>query len=395
MDSPKTKDIIYLDNAATSFPKPKEVIEKATEFITHSGANPGRAGHRLSIKASKMLFECRKALADILDVANEERIIFTKNATEGLNIVAYGLLKEKKGNVITTSLEHNSVMRPLRLLSKKYPIEIRIVEADTSGRIDLNKIKSLIDSETIAVFINHASNVLGTISPIFEVAQITEKLGIPLVVDLTQSLGCLPLSFKEFSFIIPVFTGHKSLLGFPGTGGFYLPETIDIEPLIVGGTGSNSEYEWQPDFLPDKFESGTPNTVGIVSLLSGINWIKKKGIENIRKHEIELAKFFTEFISNHSKIKVYGHKDWKDKIAVISVNIEKKDPAMVSLVLDKEFGILTRAGLHCAPLAHKTAGTFPVGSVRFAFGVFNTTKDAEYAAKALIKIAEGGTKYGC
>ncbi|NPA15342.1 MAG: aminotransferase class V-fold PLP-dependent enzyme [Deferribacteres bacterium] len=387
------EDIIYLDNAATSFPKPKEVVEKAFEFITRSGANPGRAGHRLSVEASRILFECRKALSEMLDVEREERLIFTKNATEGLNVVAYGLLKDKKGNVVTTSLEHNSVMRPLRLISQNNPIEIRVAKAQRSGRLEPEKIEALIDEETVAVFVNHASNVTGTTLPIFEIAQITEKRGIPLVVDLTQSMGCMPLSFKGLSFTIPVFTGHKSLLGFPGTGGFYLPEAVEIEPLIVGGTGSNSENQWQPDFMPDKFESGTPNTVGIASLLAGVNWIKKKGVESIRKHEIELAKCFTELVDKHPQIEVYGHRDWPEKVAVVSVNVKDKDPAVVSLLLDREFGILTRAGLHCAPIAHETIGTFPTGAVRFAFGVFNSLKDAEYAAKALIKVAEGGVSY--
>ncbi len=387
------KGLIYLDNAATSFPKPKEVLDAAFNFASKIGANPGRSGHRLSVEASRILFQCRKEIASILGKTESERVIFTKNATEALNFVINGICA-KQGNIVTTSMEHNSVLRPLKARCKIKGIEIRMVKPDSCGDFSLTSFKEAMDKDTIAVFVNHGSNVIGSLSPIYDIAQITESYGIPLVLDLTQTLGCVPVDFYHFSFVIPVFTGHKSLLGFQGTGGFYIPEGIDFDPLIMGGTGSNSESDQQPSFLPDKFESGTPNGVGIASLLAGVNWIKRVGIENIRDHELKLCEAFLEGIKDHPKIKMYGKKDVKDRIAVVSININGMDPALVSMILDREFGILTRSGLHCAPWAHRTIGTYPSGTVRFAFGPFNTEGDVELAVSALKKIAEGRVSHG-
>ena len=240
---------------------------------------------------------------------------------------------------------------------------------------------------------NHASNAFGVITPVFDVAVEIERRGIPLVVDLTQTLGCYPVDFSPFKFVIPVFTGHKALYGFQGTGGFYLPEAVDFEPFICGGTGSNSEFDEQPDFLPDKFESGTPNTVGIASLEAGVSWVLRKGVENIRKHELFLTEAFLSSVSAMRDVKVYGVFELEKKISVVSINIAEMDPALVSFILDKEYGIMTRPGLHCAPWAHKSIGTYPVGTVRFSFGAFNSEDDVECAIEAIKRIVEDGNGY--
>ncbi len=383
--------VIYLDNAATSFPKPKEVWDAVLNYACSIGANPGRSGHRLSVEAARLVFNCRRALAELLGVSACDRIIFTKNATEAANVVIRGLLEGVGGgNVVATCLEHNAVARPLKYWCRREDIELRVVSCSPSGEVNPKKVLEAVDESTIAVFVNHASNVFGTVTPFEDIAAF---VSVPVVVDATQTLGSYPFSVGDFSNVIVVFTGHKGLLGPQGTGGFYIPEGIELDPLIRGGTGSNSESDEQPSFLPDRFESGTLNVHGIAGLLAGIRWIKSRGIENIRKHELELACLFVEAVSSVKGVDVYASGDWSRRIGVVSLNVRGRDPGVVSHILDSEYGIATRAGLHCAPWAHRALGTYPVGTVRFSFGPFNTESDVEEAVRAVKNIGEGAN--GC
>ena len=381
--------VVYFDNAATSYPKPDVVWEAVSRYGKGVGANPGRSGHRLAVEAARTLFSCRVALAELLGVGDPERIVLTKNATEAANHVVFGLLWGKEGgNVVATALEHNAVARPLRFWCRVCGVELRVVGCGPDGMVDPADILELVDGRTIAVFVNHASNVSGAVTPFEEVALKIRPL--PLVLDTTQTLGGYPFSLSDFDNVIPFFTGHKGLLGPQGTGGFYLPEGYRLEPLLRGGTGSNSESDEQPDFLPDSHESGTLNMHGISGLLASINWIRNRGIEGIRRHELELLRAFVEGASSIKRLVLYGGCLWDRRVAVVSFNIEGMDPAEVARILDTEYGIASRPGLHCAPWAHRALGTFPIGTVRFSFGVFNTLDQVEYALDALERIAGGG-----
>ncbi|HBE44761.1 MAG TPA: cysteine desulfurase, partial [Deltaproteobacteria bacterium] len=271
--------MIYLDNAATSFPKPKETIEQANYFIQNIGGNPGRSGHTLSLEAARIIFEAREKLANLLHIKDSERIIFTQNGTESLNLAILGLLKEKD-HVITTSLEHNSVMRPLTFLQKEKHIDLSIVQCSKNGELDIQKIKKMLKKNTKAVIINHGSNVIGVVQPIGE---IKKAIGdITLIADVCQTIGTIPINIEKEHIDILCFSCHKSLYGFQGVGAIYIKEGIELTPLRFGGTGSKSESIEQPSFLPDRYESGTPNTPGIASLLGGLTFIENKGLTGIQ-----------------------------------------------------------------------------------------------------------------
>ncbi len=379
--------MIYLDNAATSFPKPEAVWESMLSYGRGCGASPGRSGHRWSVEASRLLFRCRVALSRVLGVPREDRVIMTKNATEAANYVIYGLLATASGgNVVATSLEHNAVARPLRYWCGKRGVELRVVPCGCDALVDPGLVLDAVDDDTLAVFVNHASNVFGTLFPFEEVAR---RVRVPVVVDATQTLGAYPVSFGEFPNVFVVFTGHKGLLGPQGTGGFYIPEGFELDPLMRGGTGSNSESDIQPDFAPDRYESGTPNMHGIAGLLGALEWLEGR-VDSLRRHELELLRFFVEGARGIKGLVLYGAHLWERRIGVVSFNIEGMDPARVASLLDARFGIACRPGLHCAPWAHRAAGTYPTGTVRFSFGPFNTEGDVEEALKALKSIAEGG-----
>ena len=386
----KRHRVVYLDNAATSFPKPDRVWDAVLEYARDIGANPGRSGHRLAVEAARIVFGCRNLLSRLLGVGDPERVIFTKNATEAMNVLIFGLLKNSRGkNVVATSLEHNAVSRPLRYWCRHFKIELRVIPCGKDALVNPKDVCEAVDSDTCAVFVNHASNVFGTVTPFEEIARCAARFGIPVVLDTTQTLGTYPVSFSDFDNVIPVFTGHKGLLGPQGTGGFYLPEGVDLEPFIMGGTGSNSESDEQPSFLPDKFESGTLNVHGIAGLAAGVSWVLDRGVENIRKHDMELFLHLWEGLKGVKGVVLYGCELWERRVSVLSFNIEGMDPAQVAFSLDKDFGICCRPGLHCAPWAHRAVGTYPEGTVRFSLGAFNTYEDVEVAVDAVKRIAEG------
>ncbi|MFH1624677.1 MAG: aminotransferase class V-fold PLP-dependent enzyme, partial [Pseudomonadota bacterium] len=348
--------MIYLDNAATSFPKPEVVYEAMKGFMSDIGANPGRSAHKLSLDSARVVFETREALAELFHVSDSKQIVFTCNATESLNLGILGLLNEGE-HVVTTSIEHNSVMRPLRYLEQKKGVRITIVDCSAKGELDLDILRSAIGKDTKLVAVNHASNVMGTILPIEEIGKIAE--GIPFLVDAAQTAGVYPIDVEGSNIDLLAFTGHKGLLGPTGVGGLYIKEGLELQPLKYGGTGSNSEREEQPDFLPDKYECGTLNTVGIAGLGAGVRYVIEEGIDEIRLQEIELTKRLLSGLEAIRGVTIYGTKDAKKQTATVSINVDGLEPSHVGYILDREFDIMVRVGLHCAPSAHKTIGTLP------------------------------------
>jgi len=382
--------MIYFDNPATSWPKPPQVKEAMVKFMDEIGANPGRSGHLLSIEAARIVYETREALSVLFHVKDSSRIVFTLNATESINLALKGLLKYKD-HVITSSMEHNSVMRPLRNLEKK-GIELSIVPCSNEGMLDPQDVEREIQSNTRIVILNHASNVTGTLLPIRKVGEIARKHNLLFLVDAAQTAGAYPIDVEKDGIDLLAFTGHKSLYGPQGTGGLAIGENVNIQdltPLKQGGTGSRSEFEEQPDFLPDRFESGTPNGVGISGLLAGVQFVLEKGVERIRQNEMILTQKLIEGLKEIPQVKCYGPENKNDRIATLSFNFSRLSPSNGALRLEKEFGILCRSGLHCAPAAHRSIGTFPEGTIRFGLSAFNTEEEIDTAIQAVYLIATG------
>ncbi len=379
--------MIYLDNAATSWPKPPEVLKSMVDVLERAGGNPGRSAHRLSIEAARVMYDAREDIARFFNSGDPTRIIFTSNATHAINIVLKGLLKPGD-RVVTSSMEHNAVMRPLRRLEKQGVI-LRVAHCAPDGGLDLTNIAGAIDSSTRLVVLIHASNVVGTMLPIAEVASLAHRAGALLLVDAAQTAGVIPIDMNMSGIDFLAFTGHKGLQGPPGIGGLVIGDHVDtsqIEPLMRGGTGSQSELEEQPEYLPDKFESGTPNIVGIAGLRAGIHWLMDRGIEAIREHEKELTRALINGLSGISNIKLYGTHDLEKRTPIVSFTASGRQVSEIGLMLDEGYGILARVGLHCAPAAHKTIGTFPEGTVRLAPGVFTTMDDITRAISAIGKV---------
>lgn len=381
--------MIYFDNAATSWPKPPEVKKAMVKFMEEIGANPGRSGHLLSIEAARILYETREAFSTLFRVKDPSRIVFTLNATESINLALKGLLRPGD-HIITSSMEHNSVMRPLRYLEKK-GVELSILPCSSNGTLNPQDAERKIQSNTKMIILNHASNVTGTLLPIKEVGLIARNHNLLFLVDAAQTAGAYPIDMETEKIDLLAFTGHKSLYGPQGTGGLVIGERIEekeMTPLKQGGTGSRSEFEEQPDFLPDRFESGTPNGVGIAGLLAGIQFVLEKGTEHIRQYESNLIEKLINGLEEIPRIKLYGSENKEERMATLSFNIAQLSPSNVSFYLEKEFGILCRPGLHCAPSAHKTMGTFPEGTVRFSLSYFNTEEEVDRAIDALNSIAK-------
>lgn len=366
--------MIYLDNAATTFPKPNEVYNSVDNCIRNYCANPGRGAHNLSIKCESKIFDCRERLSMLLNIENPLNIIFTSNATDSLNIAIKGVLKPGD-HAITTMIEHNSVLRPLYSL-KKFNIETTIIPVNSLGYLNINDIKKSIKKNTKAIIINHGSNVIGTIQNLEPIGLLAKSLGILFIVDASQTIGYSQINVKKMNINLLAFPGHKSLFGLQGTGGLYISDNIEISSLKEGGTGSNSESIIQPDFLPDKMESGTLNTPGIISLNEGIKFIFSKRIDNIRNHEISLMEYLTSELQKLPFVKLYGETNPQLKTPVLSFNIDNHDSSEVGLYLNS-LNIYLRTSYHCAPLIHKIIGTERIGTVRVSPGYFNTFNDIE------------------
>ena len=385
-----TKDgAIYLDNAATSWPKPPGVAEAMMRFMADSAANPGRSGHRMSIEAARVVFEAREAIAELFNATDPLRVLFGANITEALNLALHGLLKAGD-HVVTTGMEHNSVMRPLNALSSR-GISYTKVWCSENGEIDPQDVEHALRENTRLIVVNHASNVCGTIQPIREIGEIARRHGLLFLVDSAQTAGVLPIDMQADQIDLLAFTGHKSLYGPMGTGGLVVGDRLErgrLQPLKQGGTGSRSEQEWQPEFFPDCCESGTPNAVGLAGLLAAIQWIRTEGLKNIQTHEQELTRKLLSGLKRIRGLKVYGPQDPIKQTATVAINLGGMEPSEVGLRLDEEYGILSRVGLHCAPSAHQTLGTFPQGCVRLSLGFFNTSEDIDLTLEALEKLAK-------
>lgn len=381
--------MIYLDNAATSWPKPPEVACAIIEFLECAGGNPGRSGHALSIAAGRLVYETREAVAELFNTPDPLRVIFTQNGTQAINLVLKGILR-RGGRVVTTGVEHNAVMRPLRALERE-GVHVTIVPCDREGFLSLADMERAVRPGTSLVVVTHANNVTGTILPVTRVAEIAHRAGALLLVDAAQTAGVVPIDVQDMGIDLLAFTGHKSLYGPPGTGGLVIGDRVDVstlEPLVRGGTGSRSEFEEQPEDLPDKFESGTPNGPGIAGLGAGIRFVKSRGIDVIRAHEVLLTTRLIAGLRGIPRVSVYGPEDPVCRTATLSLTIEGCRVSDVGLRLDEEFGILSRVGLHCAPAVHRTIGTFPEGTVRLALGAFTTLEEIEATLAAIRTIAK-------
>lgn len=379
----ETRKIIYFDNASTSFPKAPGVPEAVADFLRDIGANPGRSGHSQSIAAARILFAARESLCRLFGIEDSRRLILTSGATEAINLVLRGLLPHGF-RVLTTPLEHNAVMRPLRYLQRAKKGEIVLLPLDERGRPDLATLRREVGKGLNLIVVNHACNVTGQIVPLREISKL--KGGVPLLVDVAQTAGCYPVEVESDGIDLLAFTGHKSLLGPPGTGGLYIAEGIQIEPLIRGGTGSNSESEEQPDFFPDRFESGTRNSAGMAGLLAATEFIMKEGVESIMNKEKRLGARLRAALSAIEGVTVYGDGAAERLANICSITLKGVDPTEVSRILDREYRIMTRPGLQCAPAAHKYIGTFPAGTIRFSLGYFNTLEEVDLAVEAVEEI---------
>ena len=378
---------VYLDNASTSFPKPKSVSDSIYNYLTNIGGNPGRANHSNALESNRYLFLARETIANFFNFHKIENVIFTNNITSSLNILINGILKPGD-HIITSSMEHYSVIRPLYNLKENIGIDLEIVSAKSNGILDVNSISKAIKPNTKLIVITHASNITGSIQPIQRIGELCKKNNIFFILDSAQSAGVLEVDFKKFNLNALAFTGHKSLLGPQGIGGFIIDDELNkiCNPYILGGTGSLSHSLTQPDFLPDKFESGTLNIPGIIGLYEGIKFIEKEGLNTIYEHNSYLRSYLINEISNINNFNIYGDLDPANGTSCVSITHNNLDVSELSYILDSDFGISNRSGLHCAPLAHQTIGTYPNGTVRLSLGYFNTLDEIKYTVDSLNKI---------
>ena len=383
--------MIYLDNSATSWPKPRATAQAMTHFLEHVGANPGRSGHRLSIEAGRVVYRARESIASLFNLPDPLRVVFGLNGTEAINLALRGVLKPGD-HVVTSSMEHNSVMRPLRDLEKT-GVEVTVVRCAADGGLAPEDLERSIRKNTALMVLNHGSNVTGSLLPVAAAGGIARQHGILLLVDAAQTAGSCPIDMEEDRIDLLAFTGHKGLLGPTGTGGLVIGERVnvkEIRPLKSGGTGSRSEHETQPDFLPDVFESGTPNAVGLAGLDAGVRFVLEQGVERIREHEVGLARRLLEGLREIHRVVIHGEQRGTKRTATLSFTVDGVPCSEVGLRLDEEHGILCRVGLHCAPAAHRTIGTFPTGTVRLSPGFFNTSEEMDRTVAAVGRIAASG-----
>ncbi|MBI5416827.1 aminotransferase class V-fold PLP-dependent enzyme [Candidatus Poribacteria bacterium] len=376
---------VYLDNAATSFPKPEMVYKAMDECLRYKCGNPGRSGHRMSLEASRVIFKTRETIADLFEIKDSSRIIFTLNATEAINLGIKGILK-KGDHVITSTMEHNSVLRPLRRLEEDGIISVTRVKAREDGYISPEILKKKILSDTKLIVVTNASNVVGTINPIEEIGKIAKENKIVFMVDASQTAGSLFIDIKKSKIDLLACPGHKGLLGPQGTGFLYIGHGIELIPILEGGTGSHSHEDIQPEILPERYESGTLNTPGIAGLGAGIEFIKKEGISKIREKEMELTEYLLLQLKEISEISIFGTDNAFLQMPVISFEIRGMDSGEIGSILSEKYNIMTRVGLHCAPMAHKTIKTFPRGTLRMSIGYFNTKEDIDYTIDSLKKV---------
>ena len=378
--------MIYLDNAATSHPKPEEVYQRVDYVLRHASANPGRSGHRMAIDAERLIFEARESIARLFNIKHPDRIIFTPNATAALNLAIKGFLSPGE-HCVTTSMEHNSVVRPLRFLAQA-GLEVDKAPVSPDGVLDPGAVAAIMKPNTKLVAITHASNVIGTVTPVKEVAAVAHAKGSALLLDAAQTAGALPIDVEALGLDLLACPGHKCLFGPQGTGFLYISPDIHLHPILFGGTGSRSDLERMPDFLPDRHEAGTLNTPGIAGLAAGVEFVVSTGVDRIRAHEVTLSRRLMDGLIAMEGVTVYGVKDAEARASVVSFNIAGMDPAEAGDLLDSEYGVAVRVGIHCAPDAHRAMGSYPKGAIRMSPGWFNTPEEIDEALSALMSIAK-------
>ena len=385
---------IYFDNAATSFPKAPQMSQVVSNFIDNYCVNINRGVNILSDEVGDMVLNTRIKLSKLFDCADvpykfSKRVVFTSGVTESINMFLRGLLSEGD-HIVTGSMEHHAVMRTLYDLERQRGISFDIAQSDKNGVVKALTVEKLIKPNTKAVIINHASNVFGTISPIEEIGKLCKKHGVFFAVDTAQTAGVVDISMRKCNIDFLAFSGHKGLLGLQGIGGFIVSDKLNKELGVVktGGTGSASHFYTQPDAMPDKFESGTLNLCGILSLNHSLTFIENTGVDKIREHELKLRRYFINSLKDIDGLTVYCTDDSLDTTAVVSLSFNDIDNGTASLSLSSEYKIMTRSGLHCAPSAHSSMGTYPSGTVRFSFSYFNTVDEIDYAVDAIKKILE-------
>jgi cysteine desulfurase family protein len=384
-----TGHLIYLDNAATTFPKPPGVLSAMVETYGRMGVSPGRGSYDLASEAETLVRETRAKLARFFGAPDPNGVIFASNATDGLNLAIQGLLKTGD-HVVSTRLEHNSVLRPLHHLRERCMIEYDLVPFDGRGFIDPDEVAEAIRPHTRLVIINHASNVLGTIQPIREIGRICTERDVPLLVDAAQSAGVVEIDMDNWQIAAIAFTGHKGMLGPTGIGGLVVRPELEIQTTRFGGTGVDSKSPVHTQSLPHRLEAGTLNLMGVIGLSAGLDFLAEQGIEALRNREMELLGRLREGLSTVDRIQLYGAGDLIDHLGLITANVEGIDPSDVGAILDADFGIAVRVGLHCAPLVHEKLGTFPNGGVRFSLGPFNTMEEIERTIGAMARISKAG-----
>ena len=394
---------LYLDNASTSFPKPREVSDAVFQYMTGVGSNIGRGGYASAYAAEEAVFAARQLLCDFFGGEDPKNVVFTKNITESLNVLLRGLL-HAGDHVLVSAMEHNAVMRPLQLLGREVgPVEpvpadmltFSRIPCDKEGNLELEYLPKLMRANTKAIIMTHASNVCGTLLPVAMVGAFCKEQGLFFILDSAQSAGLFPINMQELGVDALAFTGHKGLLGPQGIGGFILREHMveQVAPLLVGGTGSLSHTERTPGFMPDKFEAGTLNLPGIAGLAAGVGWLKEQGLERIRAHELALTGQLLAGLATLEQqglLRIVGRRDCEQRTSVVSIAHTHQDIALVAYELAEKYGIATRVGLHCAPNAHKTLGTYPTGTLRFSLGWHNNEAEVATALAALKEVLGHG-----
>ncbi len=386
IDREATTLITYLDNAATSWPKPEVVYKAVQDCMRMVGANPGRSGHRLSLEAGRLIESARTALACLFHVEDASRIVLAFNATDAINMALKGILKPGD-HVVTSAMEHNSVMRPLCSLARAGKLHLTVVGADMAGLVTPDRILSALRKNTRLVVLTHASNVVGTVNPIGDIGAALRQEGVYFLVDAAQTVGVLPIDLSSLKVDLLAFSGHKGLLGPQGTGGLYVRPGVHLDAWREGGTGSHSEVLFQPESMPEHLEAGTPNTPGFAGLAAGVRYLLEAGVDTVRNRERELRQVLCSYLSQIPGVSVFGPSSSDHAIGVVSFNIDGIDPSDVAYCLDTEYGIMVRPGLHCAPGAHRTIGTFPRGTVRISLGIFTTMDDLKRTRDAVAEIS--------
>lgn len=376
---------LYFDNAATTWPKPEPVYTAAEKYLRSGSGNPGRTGHTRTLEADRLVYRAREQLANLFNAGDPSRIIFALNATDALNMAIKGIV-ETGDHVIYTAMEHNSVLRPLGGLRRAGLITTTMVPCSEEGFPDLDFLKRSFQPSTRLLVFNHASNVSGTLLPLREMTEIAHEHGACVLVDAAQTAGAVPIDVKANGIDMLAFTGHKGLLGPPGTGGLYVRRGLDLKPWREGGTGSFSEQDLHPESMPERLEAGTLNSPGLAGLLEGVRFIQTTGVELIRDHEAVIRSYLHNKLQNVPGTTLYGPHKTKQCVSVISFTIDGVDCGELGHILESTYGILCRTGLHCSPLAHQALGTFPEGTVRLSPGYFTREQDADYLVEALAEI---------